>query len=59
MNDPSKTVRDEFAAFVEYSVRAAQMAVYQLLGLNKTPPPVYKGQAEPEVLVHAINTLLT
>ena len=52
-------IPDDVVFTVEYSVRAAQMAVYQLLGLNKTPPPVYKGQAEPEVLVHAIKTLLT
>ena len=44
---------------VEYSVRAAQTAVYQLLKLGKTPPPVYNGQSRPQVLIDAIRTLLT
>jgi len=42
---------------VEYSVRSAQTAVYSLLGMNRTPPPVYKGQYDPRVLLKAFRTL--
>jgi oleate hydratase len=38
---------------VEYSIRSAQMAVYSLLGLEREPPPVYKGQINPRVLLEA------
>ena len=38
---------------VEYSVRSAQTAVYALLGLNRTPPAVYKGSHDPRVLLNA------
>jgi molecular chaperone GrpE len=34
---------------VEYSIRSAQTAVYSLLGLSLTAPPVYKGQYDPRV----------
>ena len=42
---------------VEYSIRSAQIAVYSLLGLNRTPPAVYKGQYNPRVLLKAFLTL--
>jgi oleate hydratase len=42
---------------VEYSVRSAQTAVYSLLGLSRTPPPVYKGRYDPRVLLKAFLTL--
>jgi oleate hydratase len=42
---------------VEYSIRSAQTAVYSLLGLSLTPPPVYKGQYDPRVLLKAFLTL--
>jgi oleate hydratase len=42
---------------VEYSVRSAQTAVYSLLGMNRTPPPVYKGKYDPRVLLNAFRTL--
>jgi len=42
---------------VEYSIAAAQIAVYSLLGLNRTPPAVYKGQYNPRVLLKAFLTL--
>jgi len=42
---------------VEYSVRAAQTAVYSLLGMSRTPPPVYKGRYDPRVLLKAFLTL--
>ncbi|MBZ4170964.1 oleate hydratase, partial [Escherichia fergusonii] len=50
---------DDVVFTVEYSVRAAQTAVYTLLGLNKQPPAVYNGQADPKVVVQAIQALLT
>ncbi|MGA7645222.1 MAG: oleate hydratase, partial [Terriglobales bacterium] len=42
---------------VEYSIRSAQTAVYSLLRLNRTPPPVYKGSHDPRVLLQAYVTL--
>ncbi len=42
---------------VEYSIRSAQTAVYSLLGLKRTPPPVYKGQDSLRVLLQAVETL--
>lgn len=42
---------------VEYSVRSAQAAVYQMLGLRRQPPPVYKGQYDLRVLFEAFTTL--
>ncbi|MDT9001884.1 oleate hydratase [Paucibacter sp. APW11] len=48
---------DDVVFTVEYSVRAAQTAVYQLLGLNKQPRPVYK--ASTAELAEALKTLLS
>lgn len=42
---------------VEYSVRAAQTAVYTLLKLDKEPIPMYQGQRDPHVLINAVKTL--
>jgi len=42
---------------VEYSIRSAQTAVYSLLGLDRTPPPVYRGQDNLRVLLKAVETL--
>jgi oleate hydratase len=42
---------------VEYSIRSAQTAVYSLLGLEREPPPVYKGQVNPRVLLEAFVAL--
>ena len=42
---------------VEYSIRCAMTAVYTLLNIDKTPPPVYKGLHSPQVIVDAIRTL--
>jgi len=42
---------------VEYSIRSAQTAVYSLLGLDRTPPPVYKGQDNLRVLLQAVEML--
>ena len=44
---------------VEYSVRAAQTAVYKLLDLDKEPTPMYRGQRDPRVLLDAISEFLT
>jgi oleate hydratase len=38
---------------VEYSIRSAQVAVYGLLGLDRAPPPVYRGAHDPRVLYRA------
>jgi oleate hydratase len=48
---------DDVVFTVEYSIRSAQTAVYSLLGLSRTPPPVYKGQHDPRVLLKAFRTL--
>ena len=48
---------DDVVFTVEYSVRSAQTAVYSLLGLEKEPPPVYKGQYDPRVLLKAFMAL--
>ncbi|MFD9821833.1 oleate hydratase [Streptomyces violascens] len=50
-------VPDDVVFTVEYSVRTAWTAVAGLLNLNKQPPPVYKGQHNPRVLVEALETL--
>ena len=42
---------------VEYSIRSAQVAVYSLLGLKRTPPPVYKSHFDPRVLLKAFQAL--
>jgi oleate hydratase len=38
-------------------VRTAWAAVAALLKLKKGPPPVYHGQYDPRVLVHALETM--
>ena len=50
-------VPDDVVFTVEYSVRTAWTAVTTLLGLDKQPPPVYKGQRDPRVLVRALETM--
>ena len=42
---------------VEYSIRSAQTAVYQLLDLQRAPPPVYHGAFDPSVLFKAFVAL--
>ena len=42
---------------VEYSIRSAQTAVYALLNMERTPPPVYRGQDDLRVLLQAVETL--
>jgi oleate hydratase len=48
---------DDVVFTVEYSIRSAQTAVYSLLGLKRTPPPVYKGSHDPRVLFEAFMAL--
>ncbi len=43
---------------VEYSIRSAIMAVYQLLGLEKQVPPVYNGQYDLRVLLNTVRTMV-
>ena len=50
-------VPDDVVFTVEYSIRSAQMAVYSLLDLDRKPPPVYKGQHDPHVLLAAFRAL--
>jgi oleate hydratase len=50
-------IPDDVVFTVEYSVRSAQIAVYELLGLKRTPPPVYKGQHDLRVLLKAFLAL--
>ena len=50
-------VPDDVVFTVEYSVRTAWTAVAGLLHLDRQPPPVYKGQHDPKVLVEALQTL--
>jgi len=48
---------DDVVFTVEYSVRSAASAVYGLLGMNRKPPAVYKGQYDPRVLYKAFQAL--
>ncbi len=48
---------DDVVFTVEYSIRSAQVGVYALLGLNREPPPVYKGKFDPRVLLKAFRAL--
>ncbi|MFK0156085.1 oleate hydratase [Streptomyces sp. NPDC090493] len=50
-------VPDDVVFTVEYSVRTAWTAVARLLGLEKQPPPVYKGHHDPHVLAAALETM--
>ncbi len=48
---------DDVVFTVEYSIRSAATAVYNLLELDREPPAVYKGQYDPRVLFEAFKTL--
>ncbi|WP_411103109.1 oleate hydratase [Streptomyces sp. cmx-4-9] len=50
-------VPDDVVFTVEYSVRTAWTAVATLLGLDRQPPPVFKGRHDPKVLVEALHTM--
>ncbi|WP_157536102.1 hypothetical protein [Kitasatospora mediocidica] len=42
---------------VEYSVRGAMHAVYQLLGLDLRVPPVHHALTEPATVLQALRTV--
>ncbi len=44
---------------VEYSVRAAQMAVFGLMGVDRKPKAVYRGEHSVKVLAEGLKMLLT
>ncbi len=48
---------DDVVFTAEYSIRAAQTAVYKLLDLKHEVPPVYKGKFDPRVLYKAFKAL--
>jgi oleate hydratase len=48
---------DEVVFTVEYSVRSAQIAAYALLGIDRAPPPAYRGTFDPRVLYKAAKAL--
>jgi oleate hydratase len=48
---------DDVVFTVEYSVRSAQTAVYQLLGLKRKPPAMYQGKFDPHVIYSALKAL--
>lgn len=51
-------IPDDTVFTVEYSVRSAQIAVYEQLKLKRKVPPIYKGQYDPRVVCRAIRALL-
>jgi oleate hydratase len=48
---------DDVVFTVEYSIRSSATAVYSLLGLNRKPPSIYKGQLDPRVLFKGLAAL--
>jgi oleate hydratase len=52
-------VPDDVVFTVEYSVRTAQTAVYELLKLDKKPIPIYKGDHHIDVLFDAMKTMVS
>lgn len=44
---------------VEYSVRGAQMAVFGLMGIDKKPKSIYKGEHSLKVLTEGLKMLFT
>lgn len=47
-------IPDEVVFTVEHSVRAAQMAVYQLLGTKHSIPPITRHDKSISVLIHTL-----
>jgi oleate hydratase len=52
-------VSDDVVFTVEYSVRTAQAAVYELMEMDKKPIPMYKGDHHIDVLFDAMKTMMT
>lgn len=50
-------IPDDVTFTVEYSVRAAQTAVYKLLSLEKEPPPVYESRRDFKTLFESLKTM--
>jgi len=48
---------DDTVFTVEYSVRTAQMAVYELLGLSRKITPMYRGYLHPQVVLRALRAM--
>ena len=48
---------DDVVFTVEYSIRSAMTAAYELLGLERKPPAVFKGQHDPRNLYRAFRAL--
>ena len=46
-------IPDDVVFTVEYSVRAAQIAVYQLLGLDREVPPITRHDRSMRVLIES------
>lgn len=51
-------IEEDVVFTVEYSVRAAQMAVYGLMGLKKQPTRMYHGDRHPVVMAKAMKAIL-
>lgn len=51
-------IEEDVVFTVEYSIRAAQIAVYGLMGLKKQPTKMYHGDRHPMVLAKAMKAIL-
>ncbi len=51
-------IPDDVVFTMDYSVRAAQTAVYKFLNLNKKVTPIYKGQYDVRVLLNSFTAML-
>jgi oleate hydratase len=52
-------IKEDVVFTVEYSVKGAQMAVFGLMGVDKEPKSIYKGEHNVKVLAEALKMLLT
>ena len=51
-------IPDDVVFTIEYSVRSAQIAVFELLGLDRAVSPLYKGYHDPRVLLNSVKALM-
>ncbi|MHC1684726.1 MAG: oleate hydratase [Clostridiaceae bacterium] len=51
-------IPDDVVFTMDYSVRSAQMAVYEFLNLDKKVTPIYKGQYDVRVLYNSVMAML-
>lgn len=49
-------IPEDIVFTIEYSVRSAQMAVYELLNIDKNVTPIYRGQRKIKVVLNAVIT---